>query len=222
MRRILVVAAHPDDEVIGCGGTIFRHTSAGDRVHVVILTEGATAQYPDDPSMVARKQQEARAAAGVLGVSAVRFVGLPDMRLDTLPGMEIARPIEEEVRQLGPEIVYTHHAGDINEDHRRVALATLVATRPLPGSTVRAVYACEVPSASEWGGAPFHPNSYRRIDGEPLERKVEALRAYGSEVRESPHPRSLEAVRSRAAARGAEAGLRAAEAFILLREVDRR
>jgi N-acetylglucosamine malate deacetylase 1 len=221
MKTILVIAAHPDDEILGCGAAMARHASDGDQVHVLIVAEGSTSRRGDDPAdAVARLREAACKAASVVGARKPRFLGLPDNRLDSLPLLDIVQSIEAVVNEVRPDIVYTHHKGDLNVDHRCVHLAVMTACRPLPDSPVLAIYAFEVLSSTEWGierGDAFTPNRFVNIVGQ-LDTKLAALRCYEAEMREFPHPRSLEAVQALAAFRGATAGMMAAEAFIVSRE----
>lgn len=221
MTEVLVFAAHPDDETLGCGGAIARHVDAGDKVHVVVVTDGSSAQYPDDPATLARKQDEARAAMKILGVTDLVLGTLPDMRLDTVASLDLTKFLSSHVRRIDPHIVYTHHAGDINLDHRLVFDATLVATRPTSGARLQRVYAYEVASSTDWGEAhpdrAFRPNSFIDIGG-VLDRKLRALACYKTELRPAPHPRSLSVVEAYARAWGPRAGLEAAEAMVLVHE----
>ena len=218
-RTVLVVAAHPDDEVLGVGGTMARHARTGDDVHVLIVTEGTTQQYDDDVDVsVQQKERAARQCADRLGVSEVHFGGLPDMRLDEVAHVDVNAVIEDVIASVRPEVVYTHTPRDVNKDHAIVYESTLVTTRPPSG--IERVLAYEVPSATGWNGGDRHgftPNVYVDI-AEFLETKVEAFESYDTEVREYPHPRSARALRSIARARGTEAGFEAAEAFSLVRE----
>lgn len=226
-ETVLVVAAHPDDEVLGCGGTIARHAAAGDRVHIVIVAEGATARHATRDADAREKEiaalrEAARAAARVLGAVDVRFLRLPDNRLDAVPLLDVIKPVEAIGAALRPTIVYTHHGGDLNVDHRIVHQTTVTAFRPLPGSNVRRLLAFETVSSTEWSnpavGAPFLPTSYVNI-ADHLAAKLDALRCYASEMRPFPHARSLESVEHLARMRGASVGLPAAEAFMTVREV---
>jgi len=215
VTTVLAVGAHPDDEVLGPGGTLAKHAASGHEVHVLIVTEGATTQY-DDPSLVDQKAEAARACADRLGVDEVHFGDLQDMRLDSTPHVEVNAVIEDCVDAVGPDVVYTHTHEDINQDHVAVAESTMVATRP--GAGVERVLAYEVPSGTEWSaGRRFEPTVYVDVS-DHLETKVEAFDAYEMEQRPYPHPRSERAVRARAETRGTEAGFEAAEAFALLRE----
>jgi len=219
--RVLTVAAHPDDETLGAGGTMAWHAGHGDEVWVCILTDGVTSRH----DQVELQEECARRACETIGVAKVVFVGLADQRLDVVPMLDVITPIEECVRELQPDVVLTHFAGDVNEDHRIVARATMVATRPVAGSSVRKVCSFEVPSSTDWAppqpGSVFAPNLYVDIS-ETLETKLLAMKAYAdthhTEVRPYPHPRSLEALTAYAQRHGVAAGLMAAEPFVLLRE----
>ncbi len=221
MSDVLVIAAHPDDETLGCGGTIARHVEAGDQVHVVVVTDGSSAQYPGDQAKLTRKHDEARAAMKILGVTDLVLGAMPDMRLDTVPSVELSRFLTDHIRRIEPHVVYTHHAADINIDHRLVFDATLVATRPTGASRLQRVYAYEVASSTDWGEAHpyrgFQPNSFIDISA-VLDRKLRALAEYKTELRPAPHPRSLSVIEAYARAWGARAGLHAAEAMVLVHE----
>lgn len=219
MRTILAVGAHPDDEVLGPGGTLANHADAGHEVYVLIVTEGVTQQY-DDPSIVEQKREETQDCADRLGVTDVRFGDLPDMRLDDVPHVEINAVIEAAIEAIRPDVVYTHWSGDVNLDHHRVYESTLVATRP--GSGVERVLSYEVPSSTDWAGdgSGFEPTVFVDVT-DSIETKIAAFEAYESETRAYPHPRSAESLRARARTRGTAAGFEAAEAFRLIREYRR-
>lgn len=225
--RILVIAAHPDDEVYGMGGTIAKLSSQGHEVHVLIVTDGCTAQYagrPDLPEIIEKKHRETLAANRLLGVHEVHFGTFPDMKLDTVPHVEVNRLIEETVDAVRPEAVYTHFYGDVNLDHQMVYRSTLVAVRPVPGQCVRALYTYYVPSSTEWSPqlphTVFMPNTMVDITGFE-EKKEQALLAYQTEVRTYPHPRSPQYVRESDRSRGLQWGLGNSEAFCLLRQIDK-
>lgn len=221
--NVLVVAAHPDDEVLGCGGVIARHAAAGDAVHILILAEGATsrgAAGSEADDEVAALQAAARRSAEILGAAPPAFAGLPDNRMDDLALLDVVKIVERTVRETGAAVVYTHHGGDLNVDHRICHQAVLTACRPLPGAPVRAVYAFETVSSTEWeqGGGTFRPTRFVDIS-DHLAAKRRALEAYASEMRPFPHARSIEAVDALARVRGAASGVSAAEAFMVVREV---
>jgi LmbE family N-acetylglucosaminyl deacetylase len=225
-ESILVVAAHPDDEVLGCGGAISRWASEGFQVNVLFLADGTTSRPDDEPVGAARavalRAEAAKRAGAILGTSSVEFLSLPDNRLDGMELLEIVRHIEAAVRRHMPAMVVTHHAGDVNVDHRIAHQAVVTACRPQPGFCVRKLLFFEVPSSTEWqppGSAlPFLPNYFVDIT-QFVQTKIDALNAYGEELREFPHPRSIVAIEGQFRWRGATVGVSAAEAFVLGREL---
>ena len=213
-QTVLIFAAHPDDETIGCGGVIRHHLARRDRVAVCIVTDGSSTQYPGNPAKAQRKGRECRAAMALLGVRTVIQLNLPDMKLDTIAHADLNRILSAVVARLRPTILYTHATTDLNLDHALVAASVAVISRP-GNHRIQKVYAYEVLSSSEWSRAVFAPNTFVNI--EPyLNMKIRALRAYRTELRPYPHPRSAEGVKILARYRGLQAGLRAAEAFRLL------
>jgi LmbE family N-acetylglucosaminyl deacetylase len=222
MTRVLVFAAHPDDEVLGMGGTIAVHTDRGDDVRIVVVTDGSSTQYPDDADTRARKEQEALAAAAELGVTDYVHLDLPDMRLDTLPHVEVNGVVEQHVLEVSPDVVYTPHP-DVNRDHRVLFDSVAVATRPTPGHPVSRVLTYAPTSSTEWTPAPlnwFVPNWFADVTT-TLERKVASFAHYETERREYPHPRSERAIRAAAAFYGASCGCEYAEPFVLVRGLER-
>ena len=226
-EKVLVIAAHPDDEVLGCGGTIARHADAGDQVHILIVAEGATSRQLQRDRIQASEElsalgKAANTAGSVLGTAGVELLDLPDNRLDSIDRLDLIKQIEDRINYHQPQVIYVHHAGDVNVDHRRLHEAVITACRPTPGQSVRRMLSYEVASSSEWqppGSAPtFTPNWFIDISSQ-WDRKREALLAYASEMRAWPHARSLEALEHLARWRGAQVGVEAAEAFFLLRQV---
>jgi len=216
-RRVLVIAAHPDDEVLGCGGTIARYTEAGAPVTVVIACEGESLRY--GPGGVGQ-EDHIREAAGVLGVEDVRLLGFADQRLDTVPLTEIIAPLQRIVREVRPTIVLGQFGGDVNRDHELLFKALLVATRPTE-PWVEAVYAFETASSTDWAyPRTFQPDTWVDIST-TLERKLRAMACYRSEVCQPPHPRSLDALRQRAHAWGSHCCMDAAEVFATVRRTAR-
>lgn len=218
-KTVLVVAAHADDEALGCGGSLAKHVAAGDKVHVIFVADGVTSRSGAGQEEMVRRQQATEKARQILGISTMAFLDLPDNRLDSLPLLDIAQPLEALIAKLLPEIIYTHHYGDLNVDHRLVHQAVMTACRPLPGSTVREILTFEVMSSTEWsspGLAPFIPNLFVDISAQ-LEIKMEALEAYALEMRVPPHSRSVEHIRCLAKHRGYCMGVDAAEAFMVMR-----
>lgn len=224
MNKILVIAAHPDDEIYGMGGTIAKLSSQGKQVHLLIVTDGSTAQYRGDARLgeiINRKKEEVCRAADCVGIKSVQYGGLPDMRLDQTEHIEINQVIEECIEQLQPDTVFTHFWGDVNLDHQRVFQSTVVATRPTALQSVKQVFCYSVPSSTEWQVRPqdvFTPNYFVDI-GDYAEQKAAAVNAYASELRAYPHPRSVQAVMERDRSAGLRCGLSLCEEFILVRKV---
>jgi LmbE family N-acetylglucosaminyl deacetylase len=225
---VLVIAAHPDDEILGCGGTMTRLAREGHDVSIAILAEGMSSRYARredaDQRQLKHLHANAQQAADKVGARELVLCKLPDNRLDTIPLLDVIKTVEELIIRFRPEIVYTHHPGDLNVDHGVVHRAVLTATRPTSVQGVREVYAFEVPSSTEWAfqrlKPSFNPNVFEDITA-TLETKIEALTCYDTETREFPHPRSPEALRAIATRWGSVAGLHAAEAFELVRSVRR-
>jgi N-acetylglucosamine malate deacetylase 1 len=214
-----VVAAHPDDEALGCGATIARHVSEGDHVHVLFIADGESSREGYSALDLTARGQCIELAQKALSLESVHQLGLPDNRLDTLPLIDVIRPIEALVSKLEPEIVYTHHSGDLNIDHRITHQAIMTACRPVPQTSIKQIYAFEVASSTEWNSAgsdPFLPQYYVDVTNY-FEVKLDALDAYRDEMRCSPHSRSIDHVKAMAVNRGHCVGVELAEAFMLLR-----
>ncbi|MBI4442275.1 MAG: PIG-L family deacetylase [Acidobacteria bacterium] len=226
MVKILVIAAHPDDEVLGCGGTMARLAGDGSDIHIAILAEGVTSRYNQrelaDRTLIDKLQRQARKAAQLIGAKEVILKDLPDNRLDTVPLLDVVKIVEDLVADIGPEAIYTHHGGDLNIDHALIHRAVLTATRPVRGQAVREIYAFEVASSTEWAfqrfAPPFLPNVFVDISA-TLSTKIEAMSCYESETRDFPHPRSPEAINAAARRWGSVVGCAAAEAFELIRAI---
>ena len=224
MAIVLVVAAHPDDETLGAGATIARHVAKGDNVSVVILGTGIAArkekgiQTADELKTL---RADAKRALAKLGVSEVSFFDFPDNRFDGVDLLDIVKTIEAQIAKASPELVYTHHWGDLNIDHRRTFDAVMVACRPA-GSPVKKIMCFEVLSSTEWSAqtpaTAFLPNMFVDVS-DTLVKKLAALKEYKTEMRAYPHPRSLEGVESLAKTRGLAIGVKAAEAFEIAREI---
>ncbi len=224
---ILVIVAHPDDEVLGCAGTMARYASEGHAVHVAILGEGISSRHGrrDEvpPAELLELQADARAAAAAVGAKSVVFGGLPDNRFDQMDLLDMVKQVEALVETVHPDVIFTHHPGDLNIDHGITFRAVLTATRPGASSiVVPDIYAFEVPSSTEWAFqriAPvFRPTVFVDI-GHWIEHKIAAMQCYRSERREAPHPRSPAVLRAIALRWGATAGMPAAEAFELIRSL---
>ena len=224
--RILVVAAHPDDEVIGCGGTIARWTRTDYEIHIAILGEGITSRSHKreqaDFKLLDELQAQSNKVGELLGAREVITFGLPDNRFDSEDLLDIVKIIEGLIEKIKPEMIFTQHGGDLNIDHNIVYRAVLTAARPVRGGTVKTIYVYEVPSSTEWAfqsfSPVFKPNVFVDIS-ETLELKIKAMNIYDVEARDFPHPRYAEALRAIARRWGSVAGLQTAEAFELIREV---
>lgn len=224
---ILVIAAHPDDEVLGCGGTIARMSREGIVVNVAILGEGITSRYRErkhaNRGLVKSLRASSWRAGKVLGAKNLLLRNFPDNRFDEVSLIRLVKAVEDLISKYRPAVVYTHWSGDLNIDHALTNRAVITATRPTGRSTVKEIYAFEVPSSTEWGFGlgqrSFSPNVFIDISS-TLTTKVRALREYESEMRPFPHPRSAEVLESLARIRGSASGVEAAEAFELVRRID--
>ena len=226
--NVLVIAAHPDDEVLGCGGTISRLAKEGQEVYMAVLGEGVTSRYDNpndaDRSLVEALHENSREVAKHLGAKDLRLFDLPDNRFDTVALLDIVKIVEEMIDDLRPRVIYTHHGGYLNIDHVLTNRAVLTATRPVADCPVEEIYAFEVASSTEWAfqqlHPPFRPNVFVNIE-DTLEAKLRGMEIYGSETRSFPHPRSEEGLRVQARRWGAAVGLEYAEAFELVRSIRR-
>lgn len=224
-KSILVLAAHPDDEVLGCGGSIAKLADEGASIHVAFLADGVFSRSVEQviqQDELRNRRIASRKACDILGVNSISFGDFPDNRMDSVALLDITKAIESLITEHQPDTVFTHHAGDLNIDHRRVHEAVVTACRPQQGNPVKTLLSFEVSSSTEWqlsGSAPpFTPNWFVDIST-TLNRKMTALEAYGEELRTWPHPRSMRGVEHLAHWRGATVGLDAAEAFILGRQI---
>lgn len=224
---VVVIAAHPDDEVLGCGGTIARLAYEGRSVNIFLLADGETSRITLDDTekksnLIAGRSVAAERACKILGCNSVEVYSLPDNRLDSMNLLDIVKLIERFIQKFRPSTIFTHHAGDVNIDHRIVHDAVVTACRPQPGFCVKELFFFEVPSSTEWrppgSGEVFNPNWFCDVS-ETLAVKLEALKVYESELRGFPHPRSLRAVEALACWRGAASGFESAEAFMLGRKL---
>lgn len=224
MKKILVVVAHPDDELLGLGGTVRRLADAGKEVHALILAEGITSRSnlreEANKKELVELQEDARRAAEVIGYKSIDFCGYPDNRMDEVDLLDIIKTVLKYIEIYEPDTIFTHHHGDLNIDHRRTCEAVLTACRPVGTYAVKRIYAFETPSSTEWNytySEPFMPNVYVDVT-ETLEKKIKGMACYRSESASYPHPRSPESLRALAKLRGSNVGFKSAEAFMLLRE----
>jgi LmbE family N-acetylglucosaminyl deacetylase len=225
-NTIAVVVAHPDDEILGCGGTLSRFAKEGNDIHILILADGESSRETKgkkgEVNQIKIRNNAAVNACKKIGCASVIMKNLPDNRLDGVERLDIIQIIESFIHYHNPVILFTHHAGDVNIDHRVVHDSVIAAARPQPGFSVKEILFFEVPSSTEWRpqcpATAFHPNVYIDIT-QTLHIKMDALNAYASELRPFPHPRSVEAIEALARWRGATVGVCAAEAFALGRKL---
>jgi LmbE family N-acetylglucosaminyl deacetylase len=225
-ESVAVVVAHPDDEVLGCGGTLARYAKEGCPTHVLILADGVSSrdEFSNKPNQhnAIRRGKAAAEANKILGVKTLTQLALPDNRMDKLDLLDVVKIIDDFIRSTGARTVMTHHSGDVNIDHRIVHDAVISACRPQPNFPVKELIFFEVPSSTEWrppsSSESFNPNYYVNI-AEFLDLKISALEAYAEELRDFPHPRSVKAVEALAKWRGSTVGVNAAEAFVLGRKI---
>ena len=222
MENILIIAAHPDDEVLGCGGIVARLNKEGYEITTLILGEGVSSR--DDTRDIKKRgksilelKEEAKRANAILGVKEVFFHDFPDNRFDTIPFLDIVKIIEKIKNQIKPDIIFTHYEKDLNIDHQITYKAVITATRPLEEETVKEIYSFEIPSSTEWSyPLSFSPNMFYDIS-ETIDVKIKALKEYKSELKKYPYPRSLEGVELTAKNWGMKVGLNYAEAFKTVR-----
>lgn len=225
MKKILVIAAHPDDEVLGCGASIAKHVSQGDKVSILILGEGITSRKHLSTSkkidQLKKLQKMCLNASKILGVENLNLESFPDNKFDSVPLLDLIHSIESRLERDNPDIVYTHCKSDVNIDHRRTLEAVESAVRPLPKSKIKQVLSFEVPSATEWNFVrdPFRPVFFNEINKVQLQRKINALKLYSSEKRSFPHPRSEMYLESLARIRGGQSGKNLAEAFEIIYQI---
>ncbi len=226
-KKILVVAAHPDDEVLGCGGTVAKLSKEGYECYTLILGEGKTSRgnLSDDTSFkseLAILSKEITKANEALGVKKVFTAQFPDNRFDSVSLLDIVKEVERIKGKVQPDIIFTHHVGDLNVDHQVTAKAVITATRPMKGETVRDIYAFEVPSSTEWNSfakeTVFVPNIFFNIT-DTVDTKLKSMDMYKSELREYPHPRSLQHIKELARTNGTKVGLDYSENFSLIRSI---
>lgn len=226
-KKILVVAAHPDDEVLGVGGTILCHSRNGDIVHIMIMAEGITSRsekrnMESVNNELAELHVKCKKVSELLGAEKLIVCKFSDNRMDGIELLDVVKEIEKEINLFRPDIVYTHHAGDVNIDHTITHNAVITACRSLPGCSVRTILFFETLSSTEWqmqtSDKVFYPNWFVDIS-ETFEEKQNVLHLYESEMREFPHPRSYKTVENLAHFRGSTIGTEYAEAFMLGRNI---
>lgn len=224
MKKVLIVAAHPDDEILGCGGTVARLANEGHEIYTLILGEGITSR--DDSrdrekreQEIAQLKEQVHEANKVIGVKEVFTCDLPDNRFDSVPLLDVVKAVDKIKTQIKPHIIFTHYQNDLNIDHTVTCKAVITAARPLVGETVKEIYAFEIMSSTEWNfPLSFSPDCFYDISA-TIGAKVEAMEKYQTELRDYPHPRSLKGIRLTAENWGMKTGIPFAEAFKIIRIV---
>tara|TARA_B110000438_G_C15819176_1_gene653443 strand:+ start:4400 stop:5113 length:714 start_codon:yes stop_codon:yes gene_type:complete len=235
--NILVIVSHPDDEILGMGGTILKHSQKGDKIKIIFLATGITSrrksnytnsssyekidsEYDKMSKEIKKLRNHAKKACQLVGVKNLMFYDFPDNEMDSISLLEVIKTIENEIQIFKPDIVYTHHFGDLNIDHRITFNATLTASRPYE-STIKELICFEVPSSTEWNyPATFNPNYFVNIEKQ-LKNKIKAMKAYTNESGDFPHPRSSKSLIAIAEKWGTTCGIKCAEAFEIIRKIDR-
>jgi len=217
--NILIIAPHPDDEVLGCGGTIAKYAARGDTISVCYITSAYPPDWSED--YLVKKEKEIRRSNAILGISKRFNLNYPTVKLDTIPQKDLNASMQNVVQEVRPDCVFIPHWGDLNMDHRIVHDASLIALRPINHRSSQ-ILSYETLSETEWGTNPhsFHPQYYVDIS-DTLETKIKAMEAFGTELKHSPHPRSIEGIRNLAFKRGSEVFTSAAETFMVVRIIDK-
>lgn len=223
----MIVAAHPDDELLGLGASMNKLIKEeGIKTHVVILGEGITSRsdvrnVDDWKEELEKHHQNMYSAASIIGYHSVKSYNFSDNRFDSHALLDIVKVIENEKKAFQPDIIFTHHGGDLNIDHQMTFQAVMTATRPMQEECVKAVITFETPSATEWQASSdprhFSPNIFIEVSEDNLQAKINAMAAYQYEAREFPHPRSSKALQILAQYRGYMVGRQLAEAFQIVR-----
>ena len=218
--NILVVAAHPDDEVLGCGATIAQAIRGGAKVDIVFMADGESSRKTGGPEAVEARKTMARKASSCLGANPPIFLGFPDNQMDSVDFLNIVQKLEAVIEKAAPDVIYTHHHGDLNIDHTLTYKAVMTACRPTPESTIKAIYGFEILSSTDWTGIPealFQPNCFRVLSTEDMQAKLRALKCYSAEIRAFPHARSERTTITLAELRGSQSGRTCVEAFRIIR-----
>ncbi|WP_343564178.1 PIG-L deacetylase family protein [Kiloniella sp. b19] len=222
IKTACVIVAHADDEILGCGGTMARLSEQGTNVHVAFMTDGIGARANSSADLKSEREEMAQKANRIVGSASIDFAGFPDNAMDSVPLLDITRHVESVVARYQPELIITHSSCDLNIDHQRTFRAVMTACRPQPGHCVKTILSAEIASATNWSAEAsahrFSPNLFVDITRQ-LDRKMEALKAYAVEMRDFPHTRSLEALEARTRVCGTDVGVKAAEAFTVVRQI---
>jgi len=218
-NSVLVVAAHPDDEVFGCGGTIIKHVESGDEINLLFMTDGVSSRSNTSDKDIEDRLKASKLAKSILGAKSVKYLNFPDNAMDSIPLLNIVKEVELLINELKPSIVYTHYFGDLNVDHQLTNDAVMTACRPKPNSTVKEIYGFEVLSSTEWSNkkkAIFNPTLFVDISKQ-FQKKIKAIKSYSNEIEPPPHSRSIEHIEVLAKHRGYSTGNDKSEAFEVYR-----
>lgn len=221
-KKILVVVAHADDEVLGCGATINKHVAEQDEVHCIVLTDSDSSR---ENSNLELRKKHFRDSCHILGIEHAQIFNFPDNKLDTVPLLELAKTIEKYKKEFQPDILYTHCSADLNQDHTQIHKACMIAFRPMPGESLTEIRTFTIPSSFEWTGyqnkVQYTPNLFIEISQQQFEIKIKALQCYTNEIEDFPHPRSYEYLCAKVKLDGAQVGLKLAEVFFTERIIQR-
>jgi len=221
MKKILVVVAHPDDEVLGCGGTLLKHNKNGDEVNVFFMTDGESSR---ESKNISYRKKQASEVCKQISCNKSFFNNFPDNSMDTIPLLEIAKKVEETIRIVKPDIIYSHHLDDLNVDHQLTAKSVLTATRPMTDTFVSEINCFEILSSTHYlsGTAydTFSPNYFIDISAE-ISEKINLMSIYKKELQAYPNPRSKKGIEVLSNYRGMQVGLKNAEAFIQVRKLSK-
>jgi LmbE family N-acetylglucosaminyl deacetylase len=226
MKKILVIAAHPDDELLGCGGSLLYYRKLGYKIKVVFLSDGESSRKENNKKikkLILKRIKQAELVSRKCSFIKPTFGGFPDNKLDTVPLLDIVQFIEKKIQEFKPEIIFTHFENDLNIDHHLTFKAVITATRPLSKTFVKKILSFEIPSSTESNFTKnskkiFNPNFFIDIS-KFVKKKSLVLKIYKSELRPWPHPRSIKAIENLSKYRGSQIGIKYAEAFIVIREL---
>ena len=215
-NNVLVIVAHADDETLGCGGTIQKLKKLGCQVYVMIFTDGVSSRKKKISKEINNRSNQIKKVSKLLNFKIFKQYNLPDNELDKISNLELVKKIEAAIIKINPEIILTHSNKDLNIDHQKISNATITACRPLPKSKIKQLLFFEIPSSTEWNfnsnKINFNPNKFYDIT-DFIDKKLDAIKIYKSEIRQYPHPRSLDGIKTLSKFRGQCIGVNYAEAF---------
>ena len=219
MKTVLIIAAHPDDEVLGCGGTIAKHVSEGNKVHSVFMADGVRSRLNQREEDFKIRKDASKSAQSLLGITSTHYLDFPDNKMDSISLLSITQKLEPIIENLKPSIIFTHYHNDLNIDHQLTHAAVITACRPMPRSSVKEIYGFETLSSTEWSNSfksSFNPTFFVDISKQ-IAKKLSAIKIYENEMRSPPHSRSVKHVEVLAQHRGYSVGVDMAEAFEVYR-----